>query len=236
VIDRWRIELTRLEHALAECGGRPLPVEPLGRLLMEGVLHVVPDEATEGCRRPAVHVFGGGVYVAAYTSAERMRSVMGEGPRLALPGPALLRAVPWPAQLILNVGTWPSRVLAHWELSGLLARWERMPPAFRVAPPRHYPAALLEALWDHFQSGGAVAEGHLAEAEPEGCPPRPLIAFRSRHPALAERLVAQTLDVASAVYDAEVHVHHLGGDEVSRRIVELGTRFFGEPPPAWAVA
>lgn len=234
MVERWRAELTGLEQALAECAGRPLPVEPLGRLLLEGVLHVVPDEG--GVRRPAVHVFGGGVYVPAYTSAGRMRAIMGgSAPRLALPGDTVLRAVRPPAELILNLGTWPARIVAHWELAGLLARWDRLPARHRVVAPRRYPGEVLEALWEHFRGSGAVAEAHVAQLDAEGERPRLVIGFRAHHPPMAQGLAARTRELAQAVYDADVHVHHLGVDELSRRIVDAGSRFFGEARPCGAV-
>jgi hypothetical protein len=224
VIERPLRELTRLELALAECGAGPVPLEPLGRLLMEGELHVVPEG---GRRRPAAHVFGGGVYVPAYTTAGGMRSVMLGARVLALPGVSVLRAVPHGGQLILNLGTWPSRVVEHWDVAGLLEAWDRLPAAPRIEQPRHYPGSLLEALWDHFRAG-TVAEAHLAQVAEDGRLPRLLVGIRARPPALAEWVVAQTVEVARAVYDAEVHIHHLGPDELSRRIVGVGSRFFDD--------
>jgi hypothetical protein len=218
----WRWELTRLELALAECGDGPLPLEPLGRLLMEGELYVVPEG---GRRRPVAHVFGGGVYVPAYTTAGRMRSVMLGARVLALPGVSVLRAVPPGAQLILNLGTWPSRVVEHWDVGGLLEGWDRLPAEPRIEQPTYYPGSLLEALWDHFRAG-PVAEAYFAQVAADGRRPRLLVGIRARTPAPAARIVAQTVRVARAVYDAEVHIHHLGPDELSRRIIGVGSCFF----------
>jgi SseB protein C-terminal domain/SseB protein N-terminal domain len=219
-------ELTELERALAEVTHEPSREDELRRLLVEGELYVLGEEvgAADGERRElrlVHHTLQGTTYLSAYTSPERAQAVAPGQPYLVLRGRAVLDAVTPGVQLVINLGSWPNRSFTHDEATRL-ARFGK--PG--VHQPERYPSGLLEALWTHFRDTEGVLEAHLAEIVEDGAPGRLLIAFSVAHPASAEKVAEEAKRLASTVHDAEVRLHHLGSDELSRLVLEAGVCFF----------
>lgn len=230
-MSRAELALSELEQALAEVSRDQALESGLRRLLLESDFYVLGEEGDEvapGQRQVQLvhHTLQARTYLSAYTSLQRIQSVVMGQPYVVLRGGAIFAAVQPDVMLILNLGSWPNRSFTYEEARDMASEWERSLPGHRVEQPEGYPARLLEALWVHFSRTPGVLQAHLAQVREAGKPPRLVVAVRVAASALAEQVLAEAREVARQAHGAEVHLHHLTGDELSQRVLEAGVCFF----------
>lgn len=226
------MELSELEQALTEAPHHPAGEGRLRRLLLEHEFYVLGEQregVAPGRREVSLvhHTVQGRTYLPAYTSRERILSMVVGEPYVVIPGGALFAAVQPGMRLVVNLGSWPNRTFTHEQAMDLVAEWERVRPPHEVVPPDRYPARLLEALWAHFSRTGDVHDAHLAQVWEEDKPPRLVIGVRIDEPSLAGQVLTEARRVAWKAHDADVQLHQVGADDLSRRLLEGGICFFG---------
>jgi hypothetical protein len=226
------MELSELEKALMEAPHHPATEARLRRLLLEHEFYVLgeqPESVAHGQRevRLVHHTVEGRTYLPAYTSRERILSMVVGEPYVVVGGGAVFAAVQPDMRLVVNLGSWPNRTFTHEQAMDLVAEWERSRPRLRVVQPDRYPAPLLEALWAHFCRTGDVHDAHLAQVWQVDKPPRLVIGVRVCDSSLAGQVLTEARGVASGAHDAEVQLHHVGRDDLSRQVLEEGVCFFG---------